>query len=185
MITPETIDISALEAIALTDKGKFPDIPVVYFVLSQFKEILYIGKAVSLKNRYMWHHKYDELTILGNVTVAWLPTLKDELVKLEKSCIQHFKPSLNKTNTKPPVLSTSYRLTQETIDDIETLRKRWGMHSGREVIETLVHFAVDKATKRENEVKAEADKSGISYESALITDGNGTGEHVIEYDEPE
>ena len=60
--------------------------------------ILYIGQAINLQDRWLAHHKWNQLIKLGStLKIAWLECSdKSLLTEIELAMIQHFKPKLNK-----------------------------------------------------------------------------------------
>jgi excinuclease ABC subunit C len=86
-------------------KKKIPSAPGVYFFLGSKKEILYIGKATSLKNRIASYFANDiiekrsrliEKMVLGAKTVEW--TVTDSVLEaliLESNLIRTHKPTFN------------------------------------------------------------------------------------------
>jgi excinuclease ABC subunit C len=86
-------------------KKKNPSAPGVYFFLGSKKEILYIGKATSLKNRIASYFANDiiekrsrliEKMVLGAKTVEW--TVTDSVLEaliLESNLIRTHKPTFN------------------------------------------------------------------------------------------
>tara|TARA_B100000508_G_scaffold120126_1_gene101091 strand:- start:2414 stop:3649 length:1236 start_codon:yes stop_codon:yes gene_type:complete len=86
-------------------KKKLPDAPGVYFFLGARKEILYIGKATSLKNRVRSYFTLDliekrseliEKMVLEAKTVEWTETDSVlEALILETNLIRTHKPRFN------------------------------------------------------------------------------------------
>ncbi len=86
-------------------KKKLPSLPGVYFFLGSKKEILYIGKATSLKNRVQSYFADDilekrsrliEKMVLEAKTVEW--TVTDSVLEaliLESNLIRTHKPTYN------------------------------------------------------------------------------------------
>ena len=93
-------NIAVLPALPLPQRGELPDLPGVYFALGANDEVLYIGKAVSLCNRWKstGHHRYKQLMAMPGVRLAWLAiSTPDLLDAVEEACIKHFRPVLNGT----------------------------------------------------------------------------------------
>lgn len=60
MIEPDSLDIFGLDFVELVEKHCLPEIRGIYFVTSNDK-ILYIGKAVNFRVRWINHHRYTQL----------------------------------------------------------------------------------------------------------------------------
>jgi predicted GIY-YIG superfamily endonuclease len=73
-----------------------PNCPAIYFVM-QGEDILYIGKTINLVQRWVDHHKWNQLIALGTpVTIAWLECSdKNLLTQVETALIRQFAPKLN------------------------------------------------------------------------------------------
>lgn len=79
----------------------------IYFLAHKNKEILYVGKAIDLRQRwrfcieseasepYAKHHKLDESLELGNVRIHWLEAEKTLLSILESVFIKELQPRWN------------------------------------------------------------------------------------------
>lgn len=98
-IAPESVDPFVLPSLPLTERVMLPKFPAVYFVVcAAKKEILYIGKAENLSTRWFNHELYKEFRALSNVRLAWLQVDdKNLLMRIEKSLINYFQPSSNRT----------------------------------------------------------------------------------------
>lgn len=85
--------------------GKIPDTPGVYFFLGPHKEVLYIGKATSLKDRTRSYFAADLLTTRGPLLVEMLQNANTvdfrqtdsvlEALLLEANLIRSHQPSYN------------------------------------------------------------------------------------------
>ena len=94
----ERLDPFALPSVSFDERDNLPGVSGIYFVVSQAKTILYIGKAISIRKRWTAHHRFEELKPYKDVRIAWFtyPAQNDEqLLELEKDCICHFRPLLN------------------------------------------------------------------------------------------
>lgn len=103
LLAPETINIRALPAVALAEKGLLPNVAAIYFVLNADHDVQYIGRASSLCFRWTSHHMLEELRTLPDVRIAYLVMDDpDDLPSLEKECIAHFVPPLNRLGQYRP-----------------------------------------------------------------------------------
>lgn len=87
---------------------ELPEIPAIYFVVSELTGLLYIGKANNLKKRWVSHHRYYQLKKYHEVRINWItfPNITpDELTNLEREYIEYFMPVLNLTPVqKKPIV---------------------------------------------------------------------------------
>lgn len=98
----DDIDLSTLDWLPLARRKELPTISAIYFALwcselssPPFREVLYVGKATSLVQRWAGHHRLPQLLRFSNVRLLWLPTPVEQLDKFEAACIQRFNPILN------------------------------------------------------------------------------------------
>lgn len=111
----ESVNIQTLPSLPLPDRRSLPDCVAVYFVLNPNNEILYIGRAKNLAQRWDNHHRLSQLLEMGDdIRVAWLecsePTL---LSQIEAALIKHFQPYLN---YNPQVKGGAPRYKQQGIE---------------------------------------------------------------------
>ena len=110
---------------------KFPDSPGVYFFLGKRKEILYIGKATSLKNRVRSYFVSDvrekrseviEQMVLNAKSVEWTTTDSVlEALILETNLIRTHKPLYN-TRSKDDKSYNHLVITNETFPRVLVVR---------------------------------------------------------------
>ena len=96
LLAPETIDFRVLPSLPLTQRSAFPDVRSIYFVLDANDVLLYIGRAVFLRQRWAQHHRLKKFLPMPDVRLAWLEVPHQEsLVELERSYILYFNPLVN------------------------------------------------------------------------------------------
>lgn len=89
-----------LPSVSILNLDSLPNLGGVYFAISAPAEILYIGKAIDIYQRWRSHHRFDDINVYSNVKIAYLPCIvssEDDLSEIETACIMHFRPQLNKT----------------------------------------------------------------------------------------
>lgn len=119
------MNIINFDSLLLTKKGNLPTCPAVYFVLSQQKEVLYIGRADNLRNRWQNHHRFAQVNRLGT-QVVWMEVAdKGELPEIERNLISAFKPLLNGT----PVESGNYGWVQDFVAELLALGREGYVNS--------------------------------------------------------
>lgn len=72
MINPSDINLNSLPRLPLEEKTAFPKRSAIYFAIDSLDTVQYIGRAVNVRNRWGSHHRYNELSAIGNVKIAYL-----------------------------------------------------------------------------------------------------------------
>lgn len=100
------IDLRSLPSILLSERKSLPKkVSAIYFALSSSDEVLYIGRAVCLHDRWSGqkHHRRVQLEELGGVRIAWMQVSDPVLLpEIETALIKHFSPLLNVSNNEFP-----------------------------------------------------------------------------------
>jgi excinuclease ABC subunit C len=112
---------------------KVPDTPGVYFFLGKRKEVLYIGKATSLRSRLRSYFAADLIDtrgpllvqMLGKATsIDWRPTDSVlEALLLEGALIRTYKPKAN-TDAKDDKSYNNVVITKEDFPQVLLVRNR-------------------------------------------------------------
>ncbi len=96
MINPESIDLSTLPCVALSERNALPSTSGIYFAIDAYGVVQYIGKAVNIQQRWLTHHRYAQLKDYQSVKIAYLAVSDPELLlPIESALIDWFDPSLN------------------------------------------------------------------------------------------
>lgn len=134
-------DLTTLPSTEFTNRSALPDLPGIYFAMKG-DEVLYIGKAVSLINRWKseTHHRYSQLAEIEGVRLAWLITDDPDLLEgIEQACIEHFRPVLNNSKMMPnngKIARTIY-IPERLRDWINAEAKRRNVNSNTIVLMAL------------------------------------------------
>ena len=72
MIDPKELDISTLPWLPLEAKSAFPRQPAIYFAMDSNDVIQYIGRSINPKQRWVNHHKYNDLQKIGEIKIVYL-----------------------------------------------------------------------------------------------------------------
>lgn len=118
------IEPLALPSLPLSERSALPDIPAIYFAIGDGDEVLYIGKARRLSERWRWnmHHRYSQLSAIGNVRLAWLSVSDESLLAgIETACIEYFAPVLNRSKVMYSVPTQTARFPKDIYDAIARL----------------------------------------------------------------
>jgi len=112
------IDCAKLPWIYFGQRRQLPVISAIYFALDAAGDILYIGKAKNLKERWRAHHRQTNLQEAQCLRIAWLSCDASLAAEIEYALIQHYNPPFNShvgmaPPPKPIALreSTTVRLT--------------------------------------------------------------------------
>jgi hypothetical protein len=93
-IDPQSLDVSSLPSMLLSDRSQLPKISCVYFAISS-GNIQYIGRSVNLHSRWTGHHRTNCLATDSHI--AWIEVSNlDLLPEIEAALIYWFKPPLNR-----------------------------------------------------------------------------------------
>ena len=124
------------QEIALADfftKNTLPEVPGVYFFLSEEKNILYIGKATSLRDRVKSYFLQDLLVTRGPKIQLMLPEIQYigfcqtdsvlEALLLESELIKKYQPPFN-TDAKDDKSYNRVVVTKETYPRVLLVRDR-------------------------------------------------------------
>ena len=101
----QNFDLDKLPSIKLLDKAKLPKIASIYFVTDSNNRLLYIGKAQNIYQRWLNHHRYEQLAKINRRNLIYLKWYKCEnneviLTKLENYFINLYQPELNQTKVE-------------------------------------------------------------------------------------
>jgi len=105
-------DFSNLPSLNLIDRQQLPVSSAIYFAVSS-GQVLYVGQAVNLRNRWQNHHRLPQLEAINlrcKVQLFWLNCLSTELNELEKQYIQFYCPTLNQTKVPQKKLLPSFQM---------------------------------------------------------------------------
>lgn len=89
-----------------------PEISAIYRVWHQ-GQVVYVGKAANLKQRWMNHHIYPKLYCAygADWTVDWVPVRPSHLNRAEAFAYRHFKPILNQIDPSTQLGKTQFSKT--------------------------------------------------------------------------
>lgn len=100
MIDTDNFNINELPTLALSERSAFPNCVAVYLVLSNTRDVLYIGRTTSLVIRWRQHHLKDRLKVLGGVSIAWIECSVNESIVIERQLIEKYQPRFNAQRKK-------------------------------------------------------------------------------------
>jgi len=132
------LDPLTLPSVTLKDRGDLPTTAGLYFLVHAGLNVLYIGKAISLRGRWINHNRTKRANQLGHVRIHFLETSNPST--FEVPFIEHHTPPWNKTDnpgydpthpylsvrryrkwakTQPELLVTLATLPEHEIEDFE------------------------------------------------------------------
>lgn len=158
MINPKALDIKTLPWLPLEEKAAFPKKPAIYFAIDSQETVQYIGRTVNVRQRWENHHKYDALSEIGNVKIAYLFIDTVELLpKIEAALIEWFNPPLNNSLSSFKNTSEKINFTCEP-EDKQYLRE-WAAREGRTLSNLVERIVKEAITKDELKEKTVANKT--------------------------
>ncbi len=101
--------------ITLRNRRGLPNSSGIYFVTDEHNQLLYIGQAKNLRERWAGrsHHRYKQLARKGldKIYLGYIEAPQTELNILEKAYIDQLKPPLNDTKVKQYLPKKSPKLS--------------------------------------------------------------------------
>ncbi|MEM6404225.1 MAG: GIY-YIG nuclease family protein [Cyanobacteria bacterium P01_D01_bin.116] len=152
MINPKTLDIKTLPWLPLEEKAAFPKKSAIYFAIDSQGTVQYIGRSANVRQRWGNHHKYDVLSEIGNIKIAYLFVDAVELLpKIEAALIEWFKPPLN--NSLSSFTNTSEKINFTCEPEDKQYLREWAAREGRtlsNLVERIVKEAIaeDEVTQK-------------------------------------
>lgn len=114
----EAPDISTLPSVAFSSRHELPSESGIYFALSAAGEVLYIGKAANIADRWIRHHRSQQMQEIASARIAWLTISEtDMLADVERALITYFAPPLNGSSV-PATGNNLKRLLAKALADI-------------------------------------------------------------------
>lgn len=95
MVSPEAINPLELPSVSLAERSQLPQHPVIYFAIDSEGVVQYIGRSINPRQRWMQHHRCNQLLKMGSVRIAYLFADADLLPAIEEALIQWWQPPLN------------------------------------------------------------------------------------------
>lgn len=101
------MNILNVSSLPLQEKDSLPHVRAIYFVFSQYRKLLYVGKAEDLRSRWKNHHRFSQFNYSGT-RIAWIEfDSETDLMFVESLFISAFLPSLNNSSVTHPEPSNS------------------------------------------------------------------------------
>ena len=101
-----------LPNIKLKQKYNLPECSAIYFAIAR-DQVLYVGLARNLKNRWQNHHRFPQLDALNKrceVRLFWLACAQNQLEDLERQYIEYYCPTLNQTKVPKRQIMPSFKM---------------------------------------------------------------------------
>ena len=115
-------DFSSLPNLKLSERRQLPECSAIYFAVSRL-QVLYVGLATNLKQRWHSHHRYPQLELVdekAGVTLFWLACPSSQLQVLERQYIDYYGPTLNQTKLPNRPLIPSSRMLTRTLEKLSS-----------------------------------------------------------------
>ncbi|MCT7992451.1 GIY-YIG nuclease family protein [Laspinema olomoucense] len=102
--------------VTLRQRHQLPDNSGIYFIFGELEQLLYIGQAKSLKNRWTGstHHRYKQFSRKGldKIVIRYILIPVSELNSVEQNYINTLKPVFNDSKVKQYLPKTSPRFSE-------------------------------------------------------------------------
>ena len=103
----DNFNLDELPSVELLEKERLPTTAGIYFALDSKDRLWYVGKAQNLNQRWINHHRYDQLKKINkknSIKLKWYECENNEdiLTKLETYFIDTYYPVLNQTKVESP-----------------------------------------------------------------------------------
>lgn len=105
-------EFSVLPSLRLSEKQALPECSAIYFAIAR-DQVLYVGLASNLKNRWQNHHRFPQLEAISQrceVRLFWLTCPQKELNELERQYIEYYCPVLNQTKVPEQRIIPSFQM---------------------------------------------------------------------------
>lgn len=105
-------EFGTLPSIKLTERHRLPECSAIYFAIAR-EQILYVGLATNLRNRWQNHHRLPQLEAVDRkceVKLFWLSCTPSQLNDLERQYIEHYCPTLNQTKVPDRQIVPSFQM---------------------------------------------------------------------------
>ncbi len=152
------IDPLQLPSLSLLERRSLPNCPAIYFALLG-KRVLYIGRSVNLAQRWLSHHRWNQLTrMYPTARIAWIECSDSELLpQIEAALIEQFNPELNREPIEAVSSKTlSVIVSEEIQKKLERLAKS-KLWSVSQTARVLIERGLEQA-EAEAEAEAESKK---------------------------
>ncbi|GAB4214786.1 MAG: hypothetical protein OHK0012_13550 [Synechococcales cyanobacterium] len=98
-------DWKTWDALSLDERDNLPPQSGIYIVVDDKDNVWYVGQATNLNNRWLGHSHHRFLQLRRSNTnrhyrIHWCFYPTEELDRVEKSFIQHYRPLLNNSEVK-------------------------------------------------------------------------------------
>jgi len=105
-------ELSTLPNLKLSERQRLPELPAIYFAIAR-DQVLYVGLATNLKNRWQNHHRLSQLEAVNKrceVRLFWFGCVQSQLNDLERQYIEYYCPSLNQTKVPERSIVPSFQM---------------------------------------------------------------------------
>lgn len=89
------VDVMSLPSVLIPKKMRLPNISAVYFVIDSGGIVHYVGRALTLKQRWANHHRISDIEAIDGARLAWMEVDPDRLDDVEARFIAALRPPLN------------------------------------------------------------------------------------------
>jgi len=105
-------EFGTLPSFKLSERQKLPECSAIYFAIAR-DQVLYVGLATNLRNRWQNHHRIPQLATLNKrceIRLFWLSCPQNQLNNLEHQYIEYYCPNLNRTKVPNRQIIPSFQM---------------------------------------------------------------------------
>lgn len=136
-------EFGTLPSLKLSGRQKLPECSAIYFAIAR-DQVLYVGLATNLRNRWQNHHRFPQLAALNKrceVRLFWLSCPQNQLNNLEHQYIEHYCPNLNRTKVPDRQIIPSFQMLTLSLRKLSGRLIGFGVHqSDNQRLKTLILF---------------------------------------------
>jgi len=139
---PAQIDLASLPYVPFAQRHTLPPCAALYFVLEPANTVTYIGRTISLRQRWRGsHHLLGTYAPIEGLRIAWvLVSDATFLAALERACIAFFQPRDNHPRrlcTTGHVASLTVRFPDELLEELRANAREGDRSLNAEILRTV------------------------------------------------
>jgi hypothetical protein len=96
-MTIAAVRVSHLPSLAFQHRRDLPTAPVVYFVIGENLDVVYVGQTANLHDRWRSHHRALQMQS-GDYRIHWMEVFDEQRrIEIEREAINYFRPVWNRS----------------------------------------------------------------------------------------
>ena len=185
--SPVTV-LQTLDSQPIVKASKLPAISAVYFVATE-TQLLYIGRAQNLKDRFISHHRKQQFLSIPDVKLFWFPVDSEHSPVVENSLIGLWEPELNgedlpeefRYQNKGKIIG--FRCPDELASAIHKIKKETGKDTTTLLVEAINFWLQNKPVElSKTSVKQDDERIQelIDNKTSYLADAMNEVKHSLE-----